>query len=140
MSLEENKNIVRHFHELFDQGDTNGIEALLAPNCVAYMPGSPHLNLEAFKQVAMVFATAFGNSQTILEDVVAEGDIVYARGIWSGTHRGDFNGIPATGNSIQITEMTMDRIVDGKIVEHRAQPDMLGLLQQLGVIPAPQAG
>ncbi|MDL1885500.1 ester cyclase [Anaerolineae bacterium CFX8] len=139
MSVEENKNIVRRFHELFDQGDIDGIEALLAPNCVAYMPGSPPLNREAFKQMAMLFATSFGDSHMILEDVVAEGDIVFSRGTWHATHAGDFNGIPATGNSIQMTEMTMARIVDGKIVEHWAQPDMLGLLQQIGVIPTPQA-
>lgn len=139
MSLEENKNIVRRFHELFDQGDIEGIAALLAPNCVAYMPGSPPLNREAFKQMATLFASSFGDSQMILEDVAAEGDIVFSRGTWNAIHVGDFNGIPATGNAIQMTEMTMVRIVDGKIVEHWAQPDMLGLLQQIGVIPTPQA-
>lgn len=139
MSLEENKNIVCRFHELFDQGDIDGIEALLAPNCVAYMPGSPPLNLEAFKQMATLFASSFGDSHMILQDIVAEGDVVFSRGTWHATHVGDFNGIPATGKSIQMTEMTMVRIVDGKIVEHWAQPDMLGLLQQIGVIPAPQA-
>ena len=139
MSLEENKNIVRRFHELFDRGDISEIEALLAPNCVAYMPGSPPLNRDAFNQMAMVFASSFSDSHMILEDIVAEGNTVFSRGTWSATHVGDFNGIPATGNPIQMTEMTMVRIVDGKIIEHWAQPDMLGLLQQLGVIPVSQA-
>jgi steroid delta-isomerase-like uncharacterized protein len=135
MSLEENKNIVRRFHELFDQGDIDGIEALLAPDCVAHMPGSPPLNREAFKQMGMLFASSFGDSQMVVEELVAEGDMVVTRATWNATHIGEFNGIPATGNRIQITEMTMDRVVDGRIVEHWAEPDMLGLLQQVGAIP-----
>jgi steroid delta-isomerase-like uncharacterized protein len=138
MSAEQNKNIVRRFHELFDQGDIAGMESLCIPNCVVYQPGAPQLNLEAFRQMGMLFASAFADRQTLLDDVVVEGDTVYARETWSGTHVGDFDGIPATGKRIQIDVMTMDRIVGGKIVEHRGIFDIQGLMQQFGVVPAPQ--
>lgn len=139
MSAEQNKAIVRRFHELFDQGDIVGIESLFAPDCVVYQPGMPPLNLEGFRQMETLFATAFADHQTILDDVVAEGDKVYARETWSGTHVGDFNGIPATGKRIQIGVMTMDRIVGGKIVEHRGMFDVQGFIQQFGLVPEPQA-
>jgi predicted ester cyclase len=86
----------------------------------------------------MMFAAAFGDRQTVLEDMVAEADIVYCRGIWSATHYGDFNGIPGTGKRVNIRFMVMNRFENGKIIENREEADMLGLMQQLGVIPAPQ--
>ena len=138
MSAEQNKAITCRFHELFDQGDIAAMEAFLAPNCMAYHAGSPPQNRDEFKQMGMLFAAAFGDSETVLHDVVAEGDKVFARLTWSATHHADFNGIPATGKRVQMSEMVMNRFENGKIVEHWAQPDMLGLLQQLGTLPAPQ--
>jgi steroid delta-isomerase-like uncharacterized protein len=140
MNIEQNKAIARRFHELFDKGDMAGMEALLAPNCIAYQPGVPPLDRESFKQMGQLFVSAFGDSKQVIEDQIAEGDKVVSRGTWSAVHTGDFNGIPATGKRFQIPIVTVDRIVDGKIMEHWGQPDSLGLLQQLGVIPTPQQG
>lgn len=136
MSAEHNKDIARRFHQLFDQGEINAIEALLAPNCIAYQPGTPPLDRENFRQMGLMFSAAFGDSQTLLQDVIANEDTVFCRATWSATHRADFNGIPASGKRITVSVMTMDRIVGGKIVEHWGQPDMLGLLMQLGAVPA----
>jgi steroid delta-isomerase-like uncharacterized protein len=138
MSAEQNKTITRRFHELFDQGDIAGMEQLLAPNCVAHQPGMLPLSLAEFKQMGTLFATAFGESKTVLHDLVAEGDTVFTRLTWSATHQAEFNGIPATGKHVQMSEMIMNRFENGKIVEHWAQPDILGLMQQLGAIPSPQ--
>jgi steroid delta-isomerase-like uncharacterized protein len=137
MSAEQNKVVSRRFNELFDQGDMTGMEALVAPNCVAHQPGMPPLDREGFKQVGHVFLSAFADSQTVIEDQIAEGDKVFSRGVWSATHKGEFNGIPATGKRFTISIMVMDHILNGQIVEHWAQPDLLGLLQQLGIIPTP---
>jgi steroid delta-isomerase-like uncharacterized protein len=140
MSAEQNKATVRRFHELFDQGDLASIEAsLLDPRCIGHRAGMPPLSRDAFKQVGLMFASAFGNSQTMLEEMVAEGEVVMCRGTWSATHRGDFNGIPATGKRISISFMTMNRFESGKIIENWEEADILGLMQQLGAIPAPQA-
>ena len=55
---------------------------------------------------------------------------------YTGTHTGDFMGMPPTGKEITITELAFDRFADGKLVEHRVEADMLGLMQQLGAIPS----
>jgi len=69
---------------------------------------------------------------------IVEGDKVVSRGTLRGTHRGEFQGIPPTGKRIEVTWISIDRIADGKIAEHRVEQDNLGMLQQLGVIPGPQ--
>jgi steroid delta-isomerase-like uncharacterized protein len=138
MSTEQNKMIARRFNELFDQGDMPGMEALVGPNCVAHQLGMPPLDRESFKQMGLAFIAAFGNSHTVIEDQIAEGDKVLSRGTWSATHRGEFNGIPATGKRFTINFMMVDHIVDGQMMEHWSYPDLFGMMQQLGVIPAPQ--
>lgn len=73
-----------------------------------------------------------------VEDMIAEGDKVAARATASGTHQGDFLGIPPTGKHATWSEIHIGRVVDGKFVEHWANSDQLGLLQQLGVVPTPE--
>ncbi|MBI4581940.1 MAG: ester cyclase [Planctomycetes bacterium] len=75
------------------------------------------------------------------EDQIAEGDKVATRYTGTWTHRGEFMGIPPTGKDVTVTRIEILRIADGKFVEHWESFDQLGLLQQLGAIPAPgQAG
>lgn len=83
-----------------------------------------------------LFEAAFPQYELIAEDTVTEGDKVAVRATFRGTQRGDFNGIPATGKSVSIPLMLIYRIGNGKIVEHWMNADSLGLLQQLGVVPA----
>ncbi|MEZ4668376.1 MAG: ester cyclase [Anaerolineae bacterium] len=138
MSAEANKAIVRRFHELFDKGDLSGMQALMSDDFVTYQPGMPEpLNGEAFKQLGQVFLAAFSQSKVTIEGEICEGNRVASYGTWTAVHSGEFNGIPATGKTIRISELVIDTIVDGKIVEHRAQPDLMSLLQQLGAIPSP---
>lgn len=68
---------------------------------------------------------------------MAEGDKVVTRSTWHGTHRGAFLGIPATGEQVAVTAIDITRYAGGKAVEHWAEMDLLGLLQQLGVVPPP---
>jgi predicted ester cyclase len=70
-----------------------------------------------------------------LEDEIAEGDKVITRGYFSGTHQGEFQGIPPTGKQIKVSYIDIWRVENGKLVENWIQMDMVGLLQQLGVIP-----
>ena len=71
-----------------------------------------------------------------IHEIYESGDRVFARGSFSGTHTGDFMGMPPTGKEISVTEMNFDRFADGKPHEHRAEAGMVGLMQQLGAIPA----
>jgi predicted ester cyclase len=72
-----------------------------------------------------------------LEEELAEDDKVTTRGYFTGTHKGDFQGIPPTGKQIKVKYIDVWRITNGKMVENWVQMDQLGLMQQLGVIPMP---
>ncbi len=80
---------------------------------------------------------AFPDAQQVIEDEIAEGDMVVSRKTFRGTHRGDFIGIPATGKSVAILAIEMFRVVNGKLVEHWGVGDLSSLVQQLKPIPEP---
>jgi predicted ester cyclase len=84
-----------------------------------------------------MFEAAFPAYELVLEDLVGEGDKVAIRASFRGTHKGEIFGIPATNKQVSITLMLFYRIANGKIVEHWMNADSLGLLQQLGAVPAP---
>jgi predicted ester cyclase len=83
-----------------------------------------------------MFRAAFPDMEVVTEDLFAEGDRVADRVTVRGTHQGEFNGIPPSGQRIEMEEIHIARIVDGMIVERWTQLDMLGLLQRIGAIPA----
>ena len=72
-----------------------------------------------------------------VEDMIAEGDKVVDRVIVRGTHEGELMGIPATGKQVEVVEMHISRIADGKIVERWGQWDAMGMMQQIGAVPEP---
>jgi predicted ester cyclase len=72
-----------------------------------------------------------------IEDIVAEGDKVALRTTFRGTHTGELNGIPPTGRQVEVTALNIFRMVNSKAVEQRVVNDDLGMLQQLGLAPAP---
>jgi len=89
------------------------------------------------KETLAALREAFPDQKTTIEDEIAEGDRVVQRFTTTGTHQGEFNGIPATGKRIVLPSIYIFRLTDGKIVEVWAQTDGLNMMQQLGVIPAP---
>jgi predicted ester cyclase len=106
---------------------------------VAHFPGVPGpLDREGFTQLGNVFTSAFPQSQTTIDDEIAEGDKVVSRWTYRAVHRGEFQGIPPAGKQVTMTGLTLLRIAGGKIVEHWVELDQLGLLQQLGVVPPAQ--
>ena len=80
---------------------------------------------------------AFPDVRWTVEEQIADGDVVWSRSTWRGTHRGEFFGVPATGLEVSVAAWTIDRFANGKITHSRLIMDTLGLMQQLGVIPAP---
>ncbi len=143
MSTEENKAVVQRFNELigefFRTGDADALDEVLAPDFVYHQPGTPP-DLESFKQFLPMFRAAFPDMRYTVEDLFAEGDKVVDRLTWQATHQGELMGIPPTGNSVTVTEIHISRIADEKIVERWGQPDMLGMMQQLGAVPPPEQG
>jgi predicted ester cyclase len=139
MSTEQNKALVRRiFEEGLNQNKPGVFDELLAPNFVIYdpPPGLPQ-DREGFRQLIEMFRAAFSDLHVTFEAEFADGDYVIHRGYTTGTHKGEFMGIPATGKQVKINSLDIWHVVNGKAVENWVQLDMLGLMQQLGVVPAP---
>ena len=98
------------------------------------MAGLPP-GLEGAKRVHEITLIGMPDWRTEIEDLIAEGDKVVARITMTGTHTGDFWGIPATGKKVEFTGIYIVRIEAGKIVEHWGEEDGVSLMQQLGVMP-----
>ncbi len=138
MSTEQNKAIASRTIEAINAGDMSLFESLLAPDAVEHNapPGMPPTRETAVQFITM-FRAAFPDFHYHIDDVIAEGDRVVQRVTCHGTMKGEFLGMPATGKSATWTEMHIVRVANGKIVEHWAYGDQLGMLQQLGLAPAP---
>ena len=97
--------------------------------------------LDGLKETLIRIRSAFPDSNWTVEEQIAEGDKVLSRFVWSGTHQGEFLGIPATHRPIRVWGMVIDRFAGEKIVSTRILMDTFGMMIQLGVIsnPAQQA-
>jgi steroid delta-isomerase-like uncharacterized protein len=139
MTLEGNKALVRRFYEdVINKGDMRLAEDVLAADYVEHpsLPGAG-AGVAGFKQFVAMVSTAFPDLHVTVEDLIAEGDRVAARVTVSGTHRGVFLGtIQPTGKHVTWTGIDLIRIADGRIAERWNQRDLLGLMQQLGVVPS----
>ena len=128
--------------EALNQGNISLIDELVAPNFVEHEelpPGAP-AGREGVKHMFTGIRAAFPNLNVTIDDIIAEGDKVVVRSTWSGTHQGEFMGIPATGKRVSFAVFDIVRYANGKMVEHWGQMDNLSMLQQLGVVPGPGEG
>jgi steroid delta-isomerase-like uncharacterized protein len=141
MALDENKALYRRwFEEVVTARDLQLADDLLAPDYVLHFPGLPGpVDRAGHKQLLQMFHHAFPNWQETVEDVIAEGDKVVIRVTGTGTHEGDFQGVPPSHTRVTATGVGIGRIAHGQIVESWAAYDALGLLQQIGAIPKPGA-
>ena len=140
MSTEDNKTFMRRFYEeVMNQKNLAAMDDFLAPTFVnhsALQLGMLGGGIEEVKQYVSMILTTFPDLHYTVEDMIAEGDKVVARLTVSGTQQGAFLGIPSTGKHATITDIEIFRIANGKAVENWVQADFLGLLQQLGDVPA----
>ena len=126
----------RIFEQGINEQDRQAIRALLDESYVNHdMPATP--GPDGFNAVLDGFFTAFPDLHVTVEDVIEAGDRVATRGRFVGTHRGVFNGVPATGKPVDVPYIDVWRVEDGKAVENWVQMDLLGLLQQVGAVPTP---
>jgi predicted ester cyclase len=139
MTNEENKAVVRRFQdgmlEAFRTGNLDPMLAAVDPACIFDSPGMP-TTLEDLKHLLPAFRAAFPDLNMTAGELIAEGDKVAYRLTVTATHTGEFMGIAPTGKRVTFTEMHIDQIAHGKLVRHDGDWDQLGMLQQLGVIPA----
>ncbi len=138
MSIEQNKSIVRKYTELTNARDLDGAFAHFSPGFVdhAVRPGMPP-GIQGTRLFFNMLFTAFPDLRATIEDIIAEGDKVVDRTTCEGTHQGVFMGAPPTGKRVKWSFIDINRVVDGKVVEHWAEADTIGMMQQLGLIPPP---
>ena len=135
---EQNKSLVRRYLEqTLNEGNAAAMDELTPADYVGHMSGVPDFDREAHKQLLATFRVAFPDMRMTIEDLIAEGDKVVNRTTFSGTHRGEFQGIAPTGKRVTISSISVSRIANGKVVEDWTVLDMLGMMQQLGVVPTP---
>jgi steroid delta-isomerase-like uncharacterized protein len=140
MSEQNKARIRRVIEEVYNRGDLSVVDEVAASDLVIHASSQDIRGREGAKQYVATLRAAFPDLHFTIEDQIAEGDRVVTRWTARGTHRGEFQSVPATGRKIRLEGTDIDRMADGKVVECWAHVDELGLMQQLGVIKADGAG
>jgi steroid delta-isomerase-like uncharacterized protein len=138
-AITANMALVRKFFEVGpSRGDIVAADALLAPDFSLHVPlpvSGP--GIEAINTVITACRAAFGGLNVTIDDMMEDGDKVTCRFTAHGVHTGEFMGIPPTGRKITMTGIEIFRIENGKIVELWGEANLMGLAQQLGMLPSP---
>jgi steroid delta-isomerase-like uncharacterized protein len=129
------------FHSAVNSGDldtiSKAIDEFVAPDVLFHAPVPMDVTgAEALKRVWEVLLRAFPDIHVALEETVTEGDKVVARNTVTGTHRGEYRGLPPTGRTVTYSEIFIFRFADGRIAEIRGVVDVLAQLRQLGALPS----
>lgn len=130
------KDTARKFFEEQDRLRDGPAEALCSARYVAHLAGFPPMDLDGHKAFSTVFYEAFPDLKHSIQDVLAEGTHVAVRFRLTGTNGGSFMGAPATGKSVDVGGIALLKVADGKVAELRSEFDQLGLMQQIGALPA----
>lgn len=137
MNAEETRAFLRTWvAEVWNKGNIALADQMIAANYVYHDPEHPLHGPEGFKSLHAMYRSAFPDLQFTIEDTVVEGDKVAWRFKGEGTHKGELQGIPPTGKRVVVTGTLISRIANGQFVEDWNALDLLGMLQQLGVVPA----
>jgi steroid delta-isomerase-like uncharacterized protein len=138
MTTTDNKDIVRRFVEAAQtKHDLSAIDAMMSPDFVDHSvpPGLPP-DREGVKMQFTLFFAALPDLHAVIHEQIAEGDKVMTRKSLRGTHQGELFGVPPTGKPLSIEVIDILRVRDGKITDHWNLVDQLGLMRQLGAVPA----
>jgi len=135
MAAEQNKILLRRYvEEVWEKQNLDAIDDFLSPFYKRHRsPNTPALTREGQRQLLSQFRTAFPDIQITIEEIIAEDDRIAFRSTMRGTHQAEFLGIAPTGKKITVSLLDMIHIENGKFIEHWGGPDILDLLQQLGV-------
>jgi steroid delta-isomerase-like uncharacterized protein len=139
MSIEENRALIQRFvEEVFNRGNLDVVKEIYAPDYVGHTAGSLEQTLgpEGVREFVELYRSAFPDLHTTIEDIVAEGDKVAYRWTAVGTHRGELLGVAPSNNRVELTGITIERIEGGRIVETYNNFDQLGMMRQIGALPA----
>jgi steroid delta-isomerase-like uncharacterized protein len=136
---QDNALIVRRFvDEIITQGNIDAAAQFVWEDVVEQVPlPGQGPGLEGLKDILRAMRAGFPDLVFSIHEQVSEGDKVVSRFEWTGTHKGEFLGIPATGRPVSVWGIVIDRLEEGRIKETRIIMDTLGLMIQLGVVPPP---
>jgi steroid delta-isomerase-like uncharacterized protein len=137
MSTEQNKTLVRNNFAALTDHNLDKVISFCTPDCRFHGWSPQPLDTTGYKMAMTPLLEAFPDSRFSVDDVIAEGDKVVLRHSLSGTHQADFQGVPATGRSVVIGGIAIFRLENEKIAEVWLNADFMGLMIQLGAIPAP---
>ena len=128
----------RVLDEVFNAGNLDLVDELVTSDYVGHDPALPAelRGPEAAKASVAGYRAAFPDLRLTIEDQLAGGDLVATRWTGRGTHQGELMGLQPTGKQSTVTGITIDKIVNGRIAESWTNWDTLGMLQQLGAVPA----
>lgn len=135
-----NKEIVRSFFTFFATNrDVEACDPLLAEEIVVNISASPvTLDKQGYKQLGLAFLAAFSDMRAEIQAQYEDGDTVITELVWGGTNDGSLQGMPVTSRSFTSRSIVVDTLRNGKIVRRLEVSDLLGMMQQLGLIPAAQ--
>lgn len=137
MSAEQNRAALDAAVAAWNKGDGDTYLKVYDPSARHHGLGPEPLEQAANRAFYETIWAAFPGSQLTIDGTIAEGDELAARFRLSGEHKGEFMGVPPTGRAVVLVGQTVIRFRDGRVVERWTTSDMLGLLIQLGAVPAP---
>ena|SRR5579859_1155298 len=137
--MNDGKHIARTFYQTVDaigagQTEIAAFDEIAANTFQAHLPGGPTVDREGFKGVVQAFGVGFPGATHTIEDVIADETLVAIRITWRGRHTGIFQGAAATNKDIEMSEMGVMRIEDGKVVEFWPLFDSITLMMGAGIV------
>ncbi len=134
---EANRLLMQRFVQFINTADVQLATELVSPKAIFFVPGRPDplSGPAGYLEIINMMRSGFPDIQWTLEETIAEGDNIVARYTMRGTHQGAFMGIPPTNKKIAVQALNIYRFSNGQICEELGQPDLLGLLQQIGGLP-----
>ena len=137
-TTQANRQFMQRFVQFINTADAQLASELVSSKAIFYVPGRPDpvSGPAGYLEIISMMRSGFPDIQWTLEETIAEGDNIVARYTMRGTHQGAFMGVPPTGKKIAVQALNIYRFSNGQILEELGQPDLLGLLQQIGGLPA----
>ena len=136
MTVDQNKRLVRRFYEeVLNTGDVTDVASFIAPDYVEVYDNVRYpLGLEGAKEHVLGVRRTYADLHVTIEQQIGEGEWVVSVVTMRGTHVGEWLGIAPTGKPVQMTAVNVDRVVDGRIVEHGGAANLLGPLGEIGAV------
>lgn len=136
MNAQNYEKVIERYFDAWNSGELEVFDEIIAPGYINHSPATPNpaAGPAGLKPIVVAIRAAFPDIHYTVKDLVIGEGKVAVRLSWTGTHLGDFFGIPASGKTVTVNTMQIEYISNGQIVEHWRQTDDLGFMQQIGVV------